>query len=733
MNATHTNPRLREDLVWCCHATKGLDRWALQDPINGEFYYFTSIEKDVLDLFEGTKSLSEIYQDLKRRKPGCDWSMNKLTAFLQLLMGHNLVLWDQYGRGSLLAAQASRQRTSNRYRWLLQPLSIRVPLFKPVLLLKILSPVGAFLFHPLVQVLLMSVALVTAIATALRWSEIVTSLPPLETLMRGDRIVLMALTLAVIKSLHELGHAMACHRYTRESGEIGLLFLVFTPCLYCDVSPSWKLRSRWQRASIALAGIYIEVLLATLAIFLLAFVSSEVVRSIAFSVCIVCSLGTFFVNGNPLLKYDGYFALSDLLGIPNLAEQAREAALSIASQWFTKAPTLPAPLDGSRYFLIAYWLCSSIYRLVLTVMVLWGIHWLLRPLGLEIVAYYIVLLAIAGIAWRCLNVFQRIPSSLRENSGLRWGPALLVLGAMMGSSVLIFLVPVSDGVTARGIVRFRDMQPVYVPQSGRLVASIEREGRLQKGEVVYQLDSTDHQIREFEAFNEVQLLTQKIATRRELTALNPENDLQLPALERILESKQRQLTTIQAEGQSLVLRAASDSYWFHALPSFQPAIESLNLLTWTGFPLAGENLGANLEKGTLLGWLVQRKECIIEAFVSEKDVERIRVGAGTIVRVEYQVERSCHGEVLSIGTEPITYLPEELAADWFIMAQRDSHDRWVPDAPLFRVQVSVADAPADIVLGGRANIRIETNSATLPEKALRLLKQTIFYQRQKEF
>jgi putative peptide zinc metalloprotease protein len=579
----------------------------------------------------------------------------------------------------------------------------------------------------------MSVAFVIAIATALRWNEISTSLPPLETLIRGDRIVLMALTLAVIKSLHELGHAMACHRYTRESGEIGLLFLVFTPCLYCDVSSSWKLRSRWQRANIALAGIYIEVLLATLAILLLAFVSSDVVRSIAFNVFIVCSLGTFLVNGNPLLKYDGYFALSDLLGIPNLAEQAREAALSFASKWFTKAPTLPTPLDGSPYFLIAYWLCSSIYRFVLTVMVLWGINWLLRPLGLEIVAYYIVLLAIAGIAWRCLKVIPRIPSSLSESGGLRWGPALLVLAAMMCSSMLIFIVPISDGVTARGVVRFRDMQPVYLPQSGRLVASIEREGRLQKGEVVYQLESTDHEIRELEAFNEVQLLTQKIAMRKELTALNPKNDLQLPALERILESKQRQLATIQAEGESLVLRAASDSYWFHALPSFQPAIENLNLLTWTGFPLAGENLGTNLEKGTLLGWLVQQKESIIEAFVSEKDVERIRIGAVTNVRVEYGLERSYRGEVLSIGTEPIAYLPEELAADWFIIAQQDSQNRWVPEAPLFRVQVLVADAPPDIVLGGRANVRIETRSATLADKALRLLKQTIFYQRQKEF
>lgn len=732
MKPSHSNPRLREDLVWCPHGSKGLDRWTIQDPLNGEFYYFTSLERDVLRLFRGDKSLSEIYQELIRVKPGFDWNLEKLTAFLKLLSGHNLVLWDQYGKGLALASQVTARRRQARYGWLTQPLSIRIPLFKPVPLLQTLRPIAVVLFHPLTMLFVLIVALTAILMTAIRWSEVSASLPPIELLMRGDRIVLLLLILAVVKSLHELGHALACHRYTGQCGEIGMMLLVFTPCMYCDVSASWKLRSRWQRAMVALAGVYVELFLAAIAILSLAFVSSEVVRAIALYVFVICSLGTILLNGNPLIKYDGYYALSDLLEIPNLAQQAREATISQLLNWFTHHPPLGTPLDASKAFLITYWSLATAYRICLTALVLWGVNMFLRPLGLEFVAYYIAWVAIIGIVGHSMVSLSRVPRILNESGGARIPHTLIALAVLAGVIGFLFFVPLADGVEARALVRFRDMQPVYVQQPGTLIFAIGSEREVREGETIYELNSPEQIIRELEASFDVQETQQKILFRKEIAALSPTFDLQLPTFERIFESKQKQLEAIREEGQELIFRAPESCYWFHALTSYTKTQDSLPLLPWTDFPLENQNIGAYLEKGVLLGWLTKRDTPIFEAYVSERDMDRIRVGTRTNVRVEHQVERTFNGSIVAIGRDPISFLPEELAGDWFIMAQPDSQNRWIPENPMFRVLVSVDDPPQDLVLGGKATVQMESEPITFSRQLFRLLKQTVFYQRQKE-
>lgn len=359
------NPRLRDDLIWLRNGTKGLDRWTLQDPSSGEFYYFTGIEKDVMELFRGDKSLLEIHETLRLTKPGTDWTIEKLFSFLQVLLFNNLVLSDQFGKGKQLSTLVQRKSYQRRLGWLAQPLSIRIPLFRPHYVLKLLQPMERCLFHPAtIGLVLLLGSLVLGFA-ALQWNEMVASLPPVESLIRGDRIIWMLVALALIKSLHELGHAMACHKYAGTCGEIGLMLLVFTPCLYCDVSPSWMVKNRWQRVTIALAGIYIELILALVAILCLMFVPSEVVRAIAVYIFVVCSMGTLLLNGNPLVKYDGYFALSDLLGVPNLSDQAREATSYAFVRFFAKNSPTPPTLDFSSAFLVGYWSLATVYRLLL--------------------------------------------------------------------------------------------------------------------------------------------------------------------------------------------------------------------------------------------------------------------------------------------------------------------------------------------------------------------------------
>lgn len=723
---------MRDDLIWFRHGTRRLDRWTLQDPSNGEFYYFTSVEKDVMQWFRGDRNLLEIFQALQNEKPGNDWSLDKLFAFLRILLFHNLVLCDQFGKGHALAKQVQRKRDQRRFGWLGQPLSIRIPLFRPTWILEALRPVESCLFHPAMIVFAIFAAMLTMAAALVNWNEIATTLPPIESLVRGDRIILLMLALGVVKSLHELGHAMACRRFAGKCGEIGLMLLVFTPCLYCDVSPSWKVQERWQRVVIALAGIYIELILATAAFVSLVVFPSEVIRAFAIYIFGVCTVSTIFLNGNPLVRYDGYFALSDFLETPNLMEQAREAANSSLAQVFLRSPVRTTPLDCSKTFLVTYWVLATIYRWLLLVMVLWGVHWLLRPLGLQFVAYYIAALAATGIALSWIRSLRRFPEMVQMSGGMKWLNSLVTACLFLVLVATLFVAPVPDSVTGRAVIRFRDMTPVFVQQPGRLVQGIDIERPVQDGEVIFTLDSVDRTVRELQLAGEVNVTAMEVQLRKELATIDTQTDLQLPALERSLDIRKAQLKAVEAEKEELTYQAPMAGYWFHALVSHRSPVRGSSLARWYGFPLESCNQGAFFDKGLLLGWIVKREKPLVEAFLRESELPGLAIGSPVSVRFDHEAKTTLEGQIESIGTEPIPYLPIELGGDWHVMAQQDTNGMWKPETAMFRVVIALETPPTDLPLGGRATVQFHLPSATVASQVYRFLSQTIFYQRQQQ-
>src|SRR5206468_11742270 len=129
-------------------------------------------------------------------------------------------------------------------------------------------------------------------------------------------------TLAITKVIHEFGHGLSCKHFGGECHEMGVMLLVMTPCLYCNVSDSWMLPNKWHRAAIGAAGMYIELVMASIATFLWWFSEPGLLNNVCLAVMFVCSVTTLVFNANPLMRYDGYYILADLLEIPNLRQKA---------------------------------------------------------------------------------------------------------------------------------------------------------------------------------------------------------------------------------------------------------------------------------------------------------------------------------------------------------------------------------------------------------------------------
>ena len=118
---------------------------------------------------------------------------------------------------------------------------------------------------------------------------------------------------------------MSCRSIGRECNEMGVLLLAFIPCLYCNVSDVWMEPKRWKRMLVSSAGIYVEMLIAAICVPLWLMSNSGELQLFWFTLMTICSVNTILINGNPLLRYDGYYLLFDAVGIPNLYMKAQAA------------------------------------------------------------------------------------------------------------------------------------------------------------------------------------------------------------------------------------------------------------------------------------------------------------------------------------------------------------------------------------------------------------------------
>ena len=194
-------------------------------------------------------------------------------------------------------------------------------------------------------------------------------LPEFQAFFSLQNVGWLALSVILAKTLHELGHALACRHFGGECHEMGVLLLVFLPCLYCNVSDAWMFNSRWRRVAVDVAGMYVELVLAAACTFLWWFTVPGWINSICFNLMIVCSLNTLLFNGNPLLRYDGYYLLADLWEIPNLHERSATARTPRLGLVFSDrcAPLCGSIAPGSQR--LAGGLCSGVAGLSLVCVV----------------------------------------------------------------------------------------------------------------------------------------------------------------------------------------------------------------------------------------------------------------------------------------------------------------------------------------------------------------------------
>ena len=511
------------------------------------------------------------------------------------------------------------------------------------------------------------------------------------------------LALIVSKLLHEMGHAFFCRKFGGEVHTLGVMLLVFTPVPYVDVTSSWSLRSRRQRVLVGLAGMIVEIFVAAVCAMLWARTGPGGMNAVCFNIMFIASVSTVLFNANPLLRFDGYYILTDLIGMPNLAQRAGLQLKHLWKRWVwgQRKSRGPATSGREHAWLTTYGISSGVYRIFVFAAVLFFVADQFLILGLLMVVVCLIGWVIAPTVKliRYLATHSELDKCRRRAVWTTAGLAALVI------SFLQFW-PWPRHLRAQGIVEAQQFTSLTT-EAGGYVAQVSGTpgGIVKAGEVLVTLENAELEVRLDQAravIDEVEARL-RYARDREPSSIQP--------LEKRLLAVRENVAELEHEVASLEVTAKQDGVW--------------------SFLHAGSLQGMWIARGTPLGIIVQPGAHEFTGVVTQDDAGPIfDTGLTDVtVRIRGQAGAEIPAAPLRIIEGGRTLLPSaSLGArgggDIPVMADDQTGRRAAE--PFYIVKAPLApDAGARLLHGQSGTIRFRAGTEALLPGWMRSLRQLL--------
>jgi len=712
--------RRRTDLVSRAQA-RG---WVLKDPVTQRYFQLGPEEYFVWSRLDGRRTVTGLCREFATQFSPRLLSGDELQRFLTQLMNQGLVWGDQLGTSAITAKRrASAERWANFSIWT-SVLAIRCRGINPDRWLSALLPWCGWLFSP---GMLLGEALLICSAIGLwltQFQEVLHRLPEEAALWSVNDLGSIALALGGLKVLHELGHALVCKKYGGEVRELGVLFLVFTPCLYCNVSDAWLLHSRWQRMAISAAGIWVESTLAAGAFWCWWFSEPGWFHAMCLQMVLISLVSTLAFNLNPLLRYDGYFLLSDAWGQPNLQQTASQQLFRGLERLIWRSDSATAlPLQP---LLIVYALAAMVYRTCMVFAILWFLYHWLEPQGLRAVAISLMAVTLLTIlvmpGLRLKALWQRI---LHGDQPWRWPswrviPLSLLLGATL-------FWPWPHHVQTTALLLPAQAESLFVTHEGRLQELLPSGSVVQPGDVVARLQN-DALDRELERLRGMIATTQQevegLLRRRVVDA---RATLQLPAAQLQLQDWQHQLSEREDDAARLIIRASSAGVYWPA-PE-RPASQLRGQLpNWSGSLSYPQNQDAFLTTGTHLGWIGPADHWDAIAYVPQSNISQLRPGQPVRLLLELAPQSASTGTVTDVSLARSTVVPPEFQQRLQLPTVQDAQGTRLIGA-WYQVRIRLSDRVDSPLALARSVASIEAPAASLVQRTMRWFRETFAFLR----
>ena len=654
-------PARRHDLVIQEQQHEGQTRYFVKDPLSLKYFRFAPAEFLVFQLLDGKRTLQEVRHEFARQFTLQDITDREILALVQRWQQANLLQESGDMASTRVLAAQQRARASRWFGWMSNILYMKIRAFDPDPLLNRIYPWVRWLFQPIGICLALGTMISAALLVTARFEEF-TSQPELRdfnAFFNLQNIFWLWLAVGIVKVLHEFGHGLTCKHFGGECHAMGLLFMCFTPCMYCDVSDSWMLPNKWHRIAIAAAGIYVELLIAALATFVWWTTAPGVLHSVAFSAMVFGSIQTILINANPLMRFDGYYVMSDYLEVPNLRQKSYTFTKYYLKRWFWGTREA-APGSGGLPF-VMYALTASFYRVLLTAGMIWFFSKVLEPYKLAAVGWVLAALAATNIV--VVPVVRAIATAIRNPAAMRprsWWRPFLALALLAGVAAAFFYLPLPRRAYAVLTLEPAQSELISTSSRGTIVRHRAAPGSLvRQGDPVLELENAELRLQADRMEQQRDLL--RVQVRVATALLDPARAQPIQVALTELES---QLAVLHRRIEELVLRAPCDGRVIA-----EPGRESLSehspslvapLGNWQRTVLHDENIGAVLEPGTAVCRIAATDECVAIAVLSQTQVESVQVGQGAAIKLDAFPRETFLGTVQEISVQDVDQVAPQL-------------------------------------------------------------------------
>jgi len=476
--------------------------------------------------------------------------------------------------------------------------------------------------------------------------------------------------------------------------------------------------------------VWVEIVLAALCTFLWWFTEPGLLNTLCLNVMFVCSVSTLLFNGNPLLRYDGYYVLADWMEVPNLSQQSRAVLAHYAGKWFLGMPPLnDRALPESRRWAVAlYGVAAMVYRVFIVFVILWFCYHVLKPYGLAVLAEGLAVVVVAGLLMAPLmGLFKlsRDPSWRGRFKMRRMAISGCVLLAMVA---FVFLVPLPHRIVTPVVIGPADAQRVYVSVPGTVDEAATAGAQVQTGQLVGRLANPDLKllVEQLQGQHDQQELKVEHLDRR--SKIDPTVLKEIPAAKEILDDLEKRLADRKRDLKRLVLCAGHDGTVIPPPARQRPFYEEHQLLPWSGSPLDAENRGCFMDTGSLFCLVGDPDRLEGRAVVSQADLQDVRRGQRVHTRLDQLPGRVISGRIVEVSGKPLEVAPPELEGTGRLAVLVDQNGVSRPADRSYQARIEFDEPASGMLIGTSGHAKIYAAPQTLGSRLIRLVKRTFHFE-----
>lgn len=568
--------------------------FVVQDQTGGRYHRLSPQAHVLVRNMDGSRTVQQLWEEANASGSDDICTQNEVVDLLVQLHGAELLQVDTTPDSVALFERYRKKKRQTIKQWLINPTSLKLPLLNPNAFLTRWAPHLAWTCTGFGATLWLMIVLPALVMAGLHWEELTNNLS--DRVLSSSNLLVMALVFPLVKLLHELGHGFATRILGGAVNEMGVMFLVFVPAPYVEASSSSAFRSRYQRAFVAAAGMLVELLLAAIALYVWLLTEPGIVRAVAFNTMVIAGFSTLIINGNPLLRYDGYYILSDLIEIPNMAQRGQKYLSYLWDRYvfgaLELAPSQETPAEKRWLFL--YTPLAWCYRVTVTLGISLFIAQEFFIFGV-VLALWGVITLFGTPLWKGYRHLLKSPTLHRR----RRQAVQITLPLIAVLMIIGFLVPMPLHTRADGVVWLPDQALLHAGGNGFFQRWLVEPGtRVKRGTPLYLLED--------------KLLEAELIISRARAA---EAEARYAA-EQFSDPIKAGVSLRQLEQEHQVLRRSEER-----LAHLVGYAETDGILIT---PKPQDMPGQYFKKGELLGYVLEKKQLIARVVVPQDDIYLVR-------------------------------------------------------------------------------------------------------------